>query len=123
MILSGNITIFNEISDYLLDENPSCNFSVITKYDNAIKVIKHLLMRDNTMPAYIEIADALYDGYDKEFIIGIGNGDVYCEKFFRDTYISPGDDVLFILDDCSDECVKHLLNIYMNDVFAFCTKE
>ena len=89
-----------------------CEFGVsfITKYDNAIIILKELLKRDETMPFFIDISDPEWDGYDKEFVISIGNdGEVFCEKFYReDRYLFPEEGVTFILPDCSDECLSHL---------------
>lgn len=103
------IDIENAVEDAL---EIDCEFGVsfITKYDNAIVVLKELLRYGETMPFFIDISDPSWDGYDKEFVISINNDDeVFCEKFCRDgKYLSPDDGVVFILPDCSDECLTHL---------------
>lgn len=104
---------FNDIGS-LVDEalDVDCEFGVsfITKYDNAIIILKELLGYTELTPFLIDISDPSFDGYDKEFIISVSNDDeVFCEKFYRnDKYLSPDDGVVFVLPDCSDECISHI---------------
>lgn len=98
-----------------------CNdgISFISKYDNAILILKYLFEYDDIMPYHIEIFDADWDGYDSEFIITLDDcGNVFCEKFYRnDRYLYPPDGVTFILQDCTDECREHIRN--NNDRYSF----
>lgn len=92
--------------------NIDCEFGVsfITKYDSATVILKELLGYTELTPFLIEISDPSFDGYDKEFIISVSNDDeVFCEKFYRNgKYLSPDDGVVFVLPDCSDECISHI---------------
>lgn len=92
-----------------IDANNGVSF--ITKYDNAVIIIKELLGFDYLTPYFIQLTDPLWDGYDKEFIISVNNnGEVFCEKYYRNDSYLNGDGIVFILPDCSDECVTHLHN-------------
>ena len=103
---------FNDIESIVEDAlDIDCEFGVsfITKYDNAIVILKELLGYTELTPFLIDISDPSFDGYDKEFIISVSNDEVFCEKFYRNgKYLSPDDGVVFVLPDCSDECISHI---------------
>lgn len=104
---------FNDIESLVSEAiDIDCEFGVsfITKYDNATVILKELLGYTELTPFLIEISDPSFDGYDKEFIISVSNDDkVFCEKFYRNNkYLSPDGGVVFVLPDCSDECISHI---------------
>ena len=104
---------FNCIKDVVDDAlSIDCNFGVsfVTKYDNAVIVLKELFKYEELTPFLIDISDESYDGYNKEYIISVSNdGNVFCEKFYRkDRYIMPDDGINYIFKDCTDECISHL---------------
>lgn len=96
-----------------------CDFGVtfVTKFENASFILKEILSFSEFMPFLIELSDPSFDGYNKEFIISVSNdGELFCEKFYRkDKYLMPDDGVIFVLPDCSDECISHLYKY--NDCF------
>lgn len=96
-----------------------CDFGVtfVTKFENASFILKEILSFSEFMPFLIEFEDPSFDGYDKEFFISVNNnGEVFCEKFYhKDKCFMPGDGVIFVLPDCSDECISHLYKY--NDCF------
>lgn len=104
---------FNSV-EYVVDDALSfdCDFGVsfITKYDNAVIVLKELFKYEEVTPFLIDISDESFDGYNKEFIISVNNdGDVFCEKFYcKDKYLAPDDGLTFVFKDCTDECISHL---------------
>lgn len=104
---------FNCIKDVVNDAlSIDCDFGIsfITKYDNAVIVLKELFKDGELTPFLIDISDELYDGYNKEYIISVSNdGNVFCEKFYRkDRYIMPDNGINYIFKDCTDECISHL---------------
>lgn len=110
MYIHETFYCIKDLVDTILDSEYADNVTIICKYDSAVAVLKELLDGTDLMPTHISINDAMWDGYDKEFIISTLDGDIYCENFFRDKYIHVGDDVTFLLPDCSDECVEHVKN-------------
>lgn len=111
MLVEKNFIDVENVVEDALDVDCEFGVSFITKYDNAVIILKELLRYgDDAMPFFIDVSDPSWDGYDKEFIISFNNdSEVFCERFCRDgRYITPDDGVIFILPDCSDECLSHL---------------
>lgn len=100
--------------------NMDCNSDItfITKYDDATIVLKELFECGDFIPCLINIEDVGYRGYDKEFIITVNDdGEVFCEKYHRENgYFIPNDGVIFVLPDCTEECVSHL-NKYKDRIY------
>ena len=109
MLVRKSFNDIESIVDEALDIDCEFGVSFITKYDNAIIILKELLGYTELTPFLIDISDPSFDGYDKEFIISVSNDEVFCEKFYRNgKYLSPDDGVVFVLPDCSDECISHI---------------
>ena len=90
-----------------IDANDGVSF--VTKYDNAALILKELLGYEQLIPYFIQLTDPSWDRYDKEFIISVNNnGEVFCEKYYRNDKYINGDGIIFILPDCDEECVTHL---------------
>jgi len=89
-----------------------CEYGVsfIATYEDAAIILKEVLSYDDELvPFIVEIEDPSFDGYDKEYIISVNNGEVFCEKFYReDRYLFVDDGVYFLLPDCSFECNYHV---------------
>ena len=101
----------SDLIDQILDSDYTDSVSIVCKYDMAKCVIKELLTDSDIVPHSIELQDAFWDGYNREFLISIRGNDLYCEYFYRNnTYLNWGDDVTFILPDCSKECVDFIKN-------------
>ena len=100
--------------EHLVDEALSidCEFGVsfIATYEDAAIILKEVLSYDDELvPFSVEIGDPSFDGYDKEYIISVNNGEVFCEKFYRkDRYLYVDEGINFVLPNCTDECMAHI---------------
>ena len=103
----------------------------VGKYDEAITVIKELIMFDEVMPYDIEICPEEIDWYEKEYYITLdANMNIWCEPAWRnDKYLWSTADVLFIMNDCnssilhavdSEESVEVAFNDEENDEYPEC---
>lgn len=74
-------------------------------YDDVIRIIKELLMYDDTSIYYISIKPKSLDKYDKEYYVILDkNMDIWCEKAYiqkNQTYAYSKTECLFIADDCN----------------------
>ena len=81
-------------------------------YEDAIVVLKHLLMFDNTVPCHIDIADD-GDFYDKEYFVTL-NSDmgVWCTRAYDNhicsCYLPTETECLYIADDCNSVLLKYI---------------
>lgn len=109
MVVRKSFEDIESVVDEALDIDCDYGVSFITKYENTTIILKELLGYAELMPILIDVSDPLFDGYDKEFIISVtDNGEVFCEKLFRNNgYLHPTDGVIYIFDDCDDECLSH----------------
>jgi len=110
------VVIRKEFEDieHLVDEALSidCEFGVsfIATYEDAAIILKEVLSYDDELMLFsVEIGDPSFDGYDKEYIISVNNGEVFCEKFYRkDRYLYVDEGINFVLPNCTDECMAHI---------------
>ncbi len=101
-------------------------------YEDAIEVIKELLMFEDVMPHSIKIHAEDWDGYDKEYYVTLDeNLEVYVEPAFtkiHNRYLYGRADVLFIMGDCNSsiihaiECDK-VFEVTFDDEEDECTHE
>ena len=90
----------NEIVDNNRNEVTFVGF-----YEDAVEVIKELMMFDDVMPYSMEISPTELDWYDKEFYVTLDNKlqlwvqPAYCVE--HEIYYGSETDVLFIADDCN----------------------
>lgn len=110
MVIKKEFNCIKDVVDDALSIDCDFGISFITKYDNAVIVLKELFKDGELTPFLINISDESYDGYNKEYIISVSNdGNVFCEKFYRkDRYIMPDDGINYVFKDCTDECISHL---------------
>ena len=84
----------------------------VGKYEDAIVVIKELLMYDEVFPHYIKITSEFWDGYDKEYYVTLDEDmNVWCEKAYDSEYsryIYEETECLFIADDCSSAILSKI---------------
>lgn len=86
--------------------------AIIAKYEEARQIIKELLCLGYEIHS-IELNDPEFDGYDEEYIISLCNtgddGDIWCEPMVREgNYITDESSIIYVLDNCSSEVLKHL---------------
>lgn len=110
MVIKKEFNCIKDVVDDALSIDCDFGISFITKYDNAVIVLKELFKDGELTPFLINISDESYDGYNKEYVISVSNdGNVFCEKFYRkDRYIMPDNGINYIFKDCTDECISHL---------------
>lgn len=79
-------------------------------YEDAIDVLKALLMIEEAAPYQISIEPEEWDWYDKEFMVTLDdNLDVWCEKAYRvesGHYVKCLVDCVLIADDCNEEVLE-----------------
>lgn len=84
----------------------------VGKYEDAIVVIKELLMYDEVFPHHIKITPEFWDGYDKEYYVTLDEDmDVWCEKAYDSehaSYVYDETECLFIADDCNSAILSKI---------------
>lgn len=79
--------------------------SVVCKYDAAVDILR-MMCQYNYNPAFVQLSDVKWDGYDDEFVLSLYNNEVSVEKMKHgDVYYSTEADVIFIMDDCSSRVI------------------
>ena len=83
--------------------------AIIAKYEEARQIIKELLCLGYDIHS-VEIHDELWENYDAEYVISLYENEVWCEPMIRDNgkYIDDESSVIYVLDNCSSEVLKHL---------------
>ena len=81
-------------------------------YEDAIIVLKHLLMFDETIPCYVDIKDADWYGYEKEYFVTLDfDMNVWCSPAYdckNNCYLALDTDCLYIADDCNSSLLKYI---------------
>lgn len=81
-------------------------------YEDAITVLKNLFMIDEPIPYYIDIKDADWDNYDKEYYVTLdSNMNVWCKKAYdydNKRYLITETNCLFVADDCNSAILKKI---------------
>ena len=84
---------------------------VICKYNTA-KILISELVSHGYILGFVELSNADWDGYDKEFCISIFQGEeITCEKiwnFKKDNYITCGAGVMFVHDKCNSKIINKI---------------
>lgn len=96
------------------------DISIITKYDEAKKILKELLFTGYDIST-INLEDEGNSNYYNEYIISIlnidGENSVWCEKFKKDDkYYEDESTVTYIMDNCSSKVIKHCKADFMYEV-------
>ena len=95
----------------ILDGDEDVTF--IGKYDNAIDVLKELLVYDDIMPYHICIEPEEFDLYDKEYLVTLDNAmNVWCEKAYQkehNRYLYTESTCVFVADDCNPDALKDVV--------------
>lgn len=110
MVVRKDYKDIESMIDDALSIDNDFGITFITKFENATSILKYIFAFSPFTPFFIELSDPDFDMYDKEFIVSVNNNDeLFAEKFYRkDKYLIPDDGVIFVLPDCSDECISHL---------------
>lgn len=99
--------MYNEIVDSHRNEVMFVGF-----YEDAISVIKELMMFDEVMPYSIEIEPEELDWYDKEYYVTLDNNlELWVQPAYHvdnEIYYGSETDVLFIADDCNSAILRRI---------------
>ena len=96
--------------DEIVNDDKKEEILFVGFYDDAINVIKELIMFDGVMPYSFEIHPEELDGYDKEFYVTLDeNLGLWCEPAIPNgKYLYSVTDVLFIMNDCNSSILKEI---------------
>lgn len=78
-------------------------------YDEAIEMIKNLMIQDDVMPHAIEIHDVEWDGYDKEYYVSLdSNLELWVEPAIgvKGNYLTSFVNVMFVTGDCNSKILQ-----------------
>lgn len=79
-------------------------------YEDAIEVVKELLMYEDVIPYSLEIHPVEIDGYTKEYYVSLNDDlEVWCEPAWyeeKEFYLMTDTDITFIADDCNSAIIK-----------------
>ena len=101
--------MYNEIANKGKNEVMFVGF-----YEDAIEVIKELMMFDEVMPHSLEIHPVDWDWYDREYYVTLDkNLELWCEEGYNlnednEFYYESEADVLFIADDCNSVILRKI---------------
>lgn len=103
----------SEVAEAMYDEivdNRKEEVLFVGFYDDAIEVVKELLMYEDVIPYSLEIHPEEIDGYTKEYYVSLNNDfEVWCEPAWYDKkefYLMTDTDITFIADDCNSAIIK-----------------
>lgn len=81
-------------------------------YEDAIMVLKHLFMFDDTTPRYVDIVDIDFNDYKKEYYVTLDSDmNVWCTRAYDDIYdryFHAETECLYIADDCNSALLKYI---------------
>jgi len=79
-------------------------------YEDAVEILKQLVILDETDIHQVSIVPEDWDGYDKEYIVTLDNSfDIWCEKLYRcetESYIRGLAGCVIIADDCNRDAIR-----------------
>ena len=95
-----------------VQEDMCIDATFVGLYDDAIAVIKELLMYDEVSIYDVTIVPEEMDGYNKEYYISLDKDmNIWCTKAYNvedNCYIYDETDCLFIADDCNSVILKQM---------------
>ena len=81
-------------------------------YDDAVAVMKTLLMFDDTIPYHVTVKPECFEGYDKEYYVTLRDDmNIWCEKAYDmddECYLMDDTECVFIADDCNSAILKEI---------------
>jgi hypothetical protein len=95
-------------------ENEKEEVMFVGYYDDAIEVIKCLMIFDDVMPHSLEIRDVEWEGYDKEYYVSLDeNLELWVEPAIgkKGEYLMTVVDTMFMTGDCSSK-ILHKVDAY-----------
>lgn len=107
----------HELSDKMIHdvlEGSEC-VSVVCHYELATALLSELIQSGIPI-GQIDISDYGWNGYDREYMITIMDGNVYCNQAYgrkkdgysRDEYLESFSNVVYIHQDCNSKILKYI---------------
>ena len=104
-----------DVEEAMYDEiaiNKKENVTFVGFYEDAIEVLKELMMHDEIVPYSLEIHPAEYDGYDKEYYVTLDNEmSLFCEPAYHvehEIYYFDECDIAFIRNDVNSAILARI---------------
>ena len=105
----------SDIAELMYSNIVEKNFSdtmFVGYYEDAIMILKHLLIFDETVPYHIKIEDIDWDGYEKEYYVTLDSEmNIWCEPAYdyeNNRYLENETGCLYVADDCNSALLKHV---------------
>ena len=113
----------HELSGKMLHDalNFSDCVSAVCHYEIATALLSELIQSEISI-GQINISDYAWNGYDKEYVITIMDGNVYCNPAFgtHDEYLESYADIAYIHQECNSKFLKYL---ECDKVYEFAVEE
>ena len=93
------------------DDYPVVN--IYAKYDAIKEIFKAFICLDYDINGLVELSHFEYDGYDKEYVLGVTEDGVTLEKIYDDEderYLYSECDVAFVHEECSSKLLLEYIN-------------
>ena len=89
--------------------------SAVCHYELATALLSELIQSDIPI-GQIDISDYEWSGYDREYMITIMDGNVYCNQacgrkvdgYSKDEYIESSSDIVYVHQDCNSKILKYI---------------
>ena len=89
--------------------------SAVCHYELATALLSELIQSDIPI-GQIDISDYEWSGYDREYMVTIMDGNVYCNQVYgrkvdgysKDEYIESSSDIVYVHQDCNSKILKHI---------------
>ena len=95
-----------------VQEDECIDTTFVGFYEDAVAVIKNLLMYDDVNIFNIDLTSEMIDGYDREFYVSLDDEmNIWCSKAYDvedERYIYSETDCLLIADDCKSTILKYI---------------
>ncbi|MDY4494987.1 MAG: hypothetical protein SPE24_08965 [Erysipelotrichaceae bacterium] len=109
-----------ELCEYMIDKAQDGMYSVaVLFYDDAIKLIREMMMYDDIEIEALEIKPYEYDGYDKEYYVSLADDMVASVEpaFVGDRYLDAEADLTLIDGNANSAILKHLQENKCHEIY------
>ena len=93
-----------------ISEGNHSNITFAGHYEDAIELLKHLLIFDDALPYNISVEPVEWNDYDKEYFVTLDSDmDGWCTPAYdckNNSYIVCCTDCFYIADDCNSALLK-----------------
>lgn len=109
-----------ELCEYMIDKAQDGMYSVaVLFYDDAIKLIREMMMYDDIEIESLEIKPYEYDGYDKEYYVSLANDMIASVElaFVDGRYLDAEADLTLIDGNANSAILKHLQENKCHEIY------